>query len=280
MKLSPRFDDTQEFRAHTELHTSNDSDKFSTDASANQTGIIPVYTGATFNIWQPDYGAPYAYAKKITTDYILEKAKRGMTNKSSPFYEKSIKTVEDLPFKYARVAFRDVTNSTNTRSCIVCLIPPNVFLVEKSPYLIRLSTNPTSEAYILGILSSIPLDWNLRRLVELKLSYEILNSLPIPRPDTDDPRRHRVITIAGRLAAVDARYQAWADAVGVPVGSVTSAAIKDDLIAELDALVAHLYGLNRSQLCHIFATFHRGWAYQPRLARVLSFYDQLPGVPA
>ena len=101
---------------------------------------------------------------------------------------------------------------------------------------------------------------------------------PIPRPHADDPRRLRVIEIAGRLAAVDARYQAWADAVGVPVGSVTSAALKDDLIAELDALVAHLYGLNRSQLCHIFATFHRGWAYQPRLAQVLSFYDQLPEV--
>ena len=51
-------------------------------------------------------------------------------------------------------------------------------------------------------------------------------------------------------------------------------ATKDDLIAELDALVAHLYGLGRSDVEHIFATFHRGWDYGPRLAAVLAHYDR------
>lgn len=110
------------------------------------------------------------------------------------------------------------------------------------------------------------------------MNFHIFNSLPIPRPQPDDPRRLRVIEIAGRLAAVDARYQTWANAVGVPVGSVTSADLKEALIAELDALVAHLYGLNRTQLCHVFATFHRGWNYHDRLKHVLAFYDQLPEV--
>ena len=127
-------------------------------------------------------------------------------------------------------------------------------------------------------MSSIPLDWYARLFVEIGVNFHILNSLPIPRPAADDPRRLRVIEISGRLAAVDARYQAWADALGVPVGSVTDPQTKDALIAELDALVAHLYGLDRAQLCHMFATFHRGWDYQPRLTNVLAFYDALPEV--
>ena len=40
---------------------------------------------------------------------------------------------------------------------------------------------------------------------------------------------------------------------------------RQDLIAELDAVVALLYGLSRPDVEHIFATFHRGWDYRPRL---------------
>jgi hypothetical protein len=53
---------------------------------------------------------------------------------------------------------------------------------------------------------------------------------------------------------------------------------KDSLIAESDALVAHMYNLARVQLEHIFKTFHRGWDYAPRLEKVLSYYDKLPKV--
>ena len=96
--------------------------------------------------------------------------------------------------------------------------------------------------------------------------------------DANDPRRLKVIEIAGKLAAVDARYAIWAKEVGVKVGSVKTATDKETLIAELDALVSHLYGLSRTQVEHIFKTFHRGWDYSSRLEQVLAFYDQLPKV--
>ena len=56
------------------------------------------------------------------------------------------------------------------------------------------------------------------------------------------------------------------------MGSVTDEATKNGLIAELDAVVAHLYGLSRADVEHIFATFHRGWDYRPRLTAVLEHY--------
>ena len=40
---------------------------------------------------------------------------------------------------------------------------------------------------------------------------------------------------------------------------------KEDMIHELDAVVSHLYGLNESQVVHIFETFHEGWDYEARL---------------
>ena len=55
----------------------------------------------------------------------------------------------------------------------------------------------------------------------------------------------------------------------MPVNSVKSKDKKNDLISELDAVVAHLYGLTDVELAHIFETFHVGWDYQGRLDATL-----------
>ena len=51
-------------------------------------------------------------------------------------------------------------------------------------------------------------------------------------------------------------------------------AVKDDMIFELDAVVAHLYGLDADQLGHLFATFHVGWDYHARLNAVLDHFKR------
>ena len=95
--------------------------------------------------------------------------------------------------------------------------------------------------------------------------------------DIGSPAGGRLVEVAGRLAAVDDRYAEWASEVGVPVGSVNGAGRKDDLIAELDALVSLAYGLSEGQVEHVFATFHRGWKYEPRLEAVLQHYRTWKG---
>jgi hypothetical protein len=146
--------------------------------------------------------------------------------------------------------------------------------VELCPYLFRKQGDSGDEAYLLGILSSIPLDWYARRYVEKHVTIGLLNAFPIPHLARESPQRDRIVGIAGRLAAVDSRYASWAAEVGVPVASVTDRATKDDLTAELDALVSLAYGLDRSDVKHIFATFQRGWDHTDRLAAVLRHYDR------
>lgn len=154
--------------------------------------------------------------------------------------------------------------------------PPGVLVTHKAPYLLRALGDAVDEAYLLGVMASIPFDWYARRWVEITLSFELLKPMPVPRPLRANPRRNRATEIAGRLAAVDSRFAAWAATVGVPVGSVTEVE-RPDLLAELDAVVALLYGLSRDQVEHVFATFHRGWDYTDRLARVLDHYDRWAG---
>ena len=104
-----------------------------------------------------------------------------------------------------------------------------------------------------------------------EVSYFIFNCFPIPRPGRDDAPWRRVVELAGRLACPDDRFAAWAGAVGVDCGPL-AADEKDDMIHELDAVAARLYGLKEAQLVHIFETFHEKWDYGARLEDVLRHF--------
>jgi hypothetical protein len=254
---------------------------------------LPVWTGGTFNLWSPGSGEPYAYADpSVLIPFLIEKRRNQVNSKASAFHEMPTEWVADdstLPMHSPRIAFRDVTNRTNTRTMICALIPGGIALVHTAPYLLLSRGTARDEAYLLGILSSIPFDWIARKFTELHMTFELLNSFPIPRVDhasgfllndsgeplskTDlRPVEKRLIEISGRLAAVDSRYNAWAKVVGVQVGSVKTAVEKQDLIAEVDALVSLLYVLSEDQVNKMFASFHRGWKYETRLESVLTHY--------
>ncbi|MCQ3810444.1 MAG: hypothetical protein KTV68_07800 [Acidimicrobiia bacterium] len=107
------------------------------------------------------------------------------------------------------------------------------------------------------------------------MSFGQFNQLSIPDPGEGDPIRDRVVEIAGRLAAVDERFAEWAAEVGVPVGSANDEAVKQDLICELDACVALLYGLDEDDLAVVYETFSETVDYSDRHAAVLAHLRKL-----
>ena len=126
-------------------------------------------------------------------------------------------------------------------------------------------------AFLLGILSSIPLDWYARRFVETNVNFFIFNPFPIPRPNRSSPLWQRVVELSGRLACPDERYADWAESVGVEYG-LLEPEDKQDKIYELDAVVSLLYDLSEPQLTHIFETFHQGWSYENHLSEVIKYF--------
>jgi hypothetical protein len=237
----------------------------------------PILKGASFRIWNPDTGVRYAWADpEVTTDILQKKRENSYqyAGSRSAFYEMDEDWVYDkstLSCYGPRIVFRDVARSTDSRTLITALVQPECFLTDKAPYLLWPRGDEQDQAYLLGVLSSIPLDWYARRFVETNVAFYVLNALPIPRPGRDNPLRHRVVELSGRLAAVDDRYADWADAVGVDYGPLDDDT-KQEKIYELDAVVAHLYGLSREHIEVIFETFHDGWDYEERLDRVLDYY--------
>jgi hypothetical protein len=279
------YDSSSEWRVvpGTEVHATSDKKKndgtrlmhFTDDPPDN---YWPVYKGSSYNIWNPDTGDRYAWADPdVMIDHVQEKRENsyqyaGSRSAFSEFSEEWVHDKETLSCFAPRISFRDVARALDTRTTIPALVPPNVILTHTAPYFLWPRGDEHDEAYLLGVMSSIPLDWYSRRFVENHLTYHILNAFPVPRPGRDDRLRQRVVNLAGRLAAVDDRYADWADAVGVDHGSLDEDT-KQEKIYELDAVVAHLYGLSRDHVEVIFETFHDGWDYEERLERVLDYYS-------
>ena len=279
LRKSPRLDLKKEgkwrARPDRELDATNQKSLMDLKSEDCPKEFWPVYKGESFNLWTPDTGKYYAYADpEPVLEYLQSKrgrAKNNLRSAHSEFPPQHFRYPETLPCYRPRVAFRDVTNRTNQRTVIACLVPPKVFITNKGPYFLWPRGDEKDQAFLLGVLSSLPLDWYARRFVELNVNFFIINPFPIPRPSRDNILWQRVVEVAGRLACPDDRFNEWAKKVGVTHGPLDEAE-KEDYIYELDAVVAHLYGLSESQLVHIFATFHKGWDFETRLSGVLYHY--------
>ena len=283
IRMHPSLGDTRaadwRVRPYGELHATNDKNLMRFTPEAPQ-GFWPVFKGQSFDIWSPDKGpnSYYAWSDPETLErHLYEKRLKASRGKDSPFSEFPDAWIQDrgtLPYLRPRIAFRDITNRTNSRTVIVALVPPKVFASNTAPFCMWPNGTEQDEAFLLGVLSSLLLDWYARRMVETHLNFFVFNNLPIPRPNRNHSLWQRVVSLSGRLASPDERFAEWAKAVGVQYGPMEPDE-KEDMIHELDAAVAHLYGLSEQQLRHIFETFHVGWDYEDRLANTLEHYRRL-----
>ena len=152
----------------------------------------------------------------------------------------------------ARVAFRDVTNRTNSRTVLACLIPAKVLLSNTAPYLAFVEGDEKAQSVAVGILNSLPFDWQARRYVEMHVSLFILNSLVVP--DLNEEDFEAISDAAARLSAVDDRYADFAAATGVPCGELPGDE-RERLRVEIDARVARAWNLTASDLEVLLADF-------------------------
>jgi len=261
MMHSPRISAHPRLRAsrvYADVETSR-SYKIHYNVKGTEPDLWPVYGGDSFDVWQPDTGQYYAQARAPAI-FELVQDKRAKARQGTPYFdtpENWRKDPKTHPCRHPRIAYRDITNRTNTRTLVAALIPADRVLVQSAPWV--LWTDPkhpvAHEAFLLGVMSSIPADWWMRRFIEGHADEEAFASLRVPDADPSSGSGARVVALAGRLACPDDRFASWAKAVGVACGPLDPAE-KQEMIEELDAVVARLYRLSPDQLAHVFDTFH------------------------
>lgn len=274
-RLDVKIDGGWRARPQRELDATNDKQlmKF---ADTQPDGYWPVFKGESFDIWEPDTGTYYAWGNpnKLLTALQQKRVRSGKLERSaySEFSDSWRRNPKTLPCFSPRLAFRDVTRATDTRTVRAALLPGSIFIQNTAPFLLWPEGDEKDQAYLLGVLCSRVLDWYSRRFVEIHLNFFLFNSLPIPRPSRSSPLWERVVALSGRLAATDQRFSRWAKSVGVSCGRLHPDE-KAQHIYELDAVVAHLYRLNERQLRVIYESFHEGWNFEEQFQQTMKHFE-------
>jgi hypothetical protein len=250
MNLPPEL----KFAPANEMHGTKQKEMFAFSTS-QPNDSLPVWSGASFHLWDENFGAPYAWANwEEALSFLRQKHERATALRSSVHFGKNPK---GLPIDRARIVFRDTASGTNSRTVIACIAPPGRVLIHRAPYLVFQNGGPRAEAFIVGVMSSIVFDWIARRWVEGTFSFEILNRLPMPASAFDTNIGHEIIEIAANLSNKTYETDVWFSETGATKMDKYN---HEELLGKLDGLVAAAYGLDANDLGEIFQTFHEGWS--------------------
>ncbi|MEZ0362641.1 hypothetical protein ACAG26_02905 [Mycobacterium sp. pUA109] len=231
-----------------EFHETNDKSLWE-----NQTTGWALWKGESFDQHNP-HGAEARWCPP--TDAALKKARKPRPGADSMLADElavaTRRAAVAAEIGSVRLAFRDVSRSTDSRTARASLIPPQTFLLNSAPYLAFVDGDHRQRAACCAVMNSLPFDWQARRFVENHLNYFVLELLTVPL--LTDAAYDELVTLGTRLSCPDERFNDVTDACGTTVGPLA-----DDkrlqLRARVDALVAHGYGLSLPDIDVVLADF-------------------------
>jgi len=231
-----------------EFHETNDAGLWQGATSGR-----PLWKGESFDQFDP-HGAEARWCPP--TEEAMAKARKPRPGAKSLAADSTTagarRVAVERTIERARVAFRDVSRATDSRTVRASLVPPQHFLSNTAPYLAFVDDDPRAEAACLAIMNSLVFDWQARRFVETHLNFFVLEGLRIP--DLDDEQFGSLADAAARLSCVDERFDEFAASAGVEAGSL-SPGERISLRAEIDARVALAWDLDRAELEVVFDGF-------------------------
>lgn len=216
------------------------------------TSGIPLWKGESFDQWDPHGRESRQCPRSAEAEEVAAKRRPGSDSAlATASLEMRVNATEQQRVS-CRIAFRNITRSDDSRTMRSVLAPPLVYLTHAVSYLVFLEGAEIERAAALGVLNSLVFDWQVRRYVDVNMSFFLLEGLQVP--EFDNATLHSVAAASARLSCPDDRFASFAAATGVAVGPLEPAE-RDRLRAEIDAQVACAWGLDAADLETIFADF-------------------------
>lgn len=228
-----------------EFHMTNDSHLFK---SAPGKGRLPLYEGKM--IWQFDHRL--AEPRYWVDEREARAAVLGRTQDEG----------QSLDYQAFRLGFRDIASNTNERTMVSTVIPPT-FHGNKLPT-IRIfdedggrAIGDDEQVCLCAVWNSFVIDYLIRMKVTTTLNFFYVYQLPIPRLTANDRSFGPIVERAARLICTTPDFDKLAKDIGMGGHrkGVTATDQRAKLRAELDGLIAHLYGLTEEEFAYILTTF-------------------------
>jgi len=243
--LGEQMPESWNVRLRSEFHMTNDSGLFNTKPGPTR---LPLYEGKMVQQFTSAFAKPRYWVKQ-------KEGRRSLLGKAPDKGQK-------LDYQAYRLAFRDVASNTNERTMIATVMSPG-FLGNTLPAIAPRGEDNTTlisdiqQVFLCAVLNSFALDWLVRAKVTSHLNFFVVYQLPIPRLTERDGQFKEVTDRAARLICTSPEFDGLARQLGLSShhdGQIDSAD-QAQLRAELDGLIANLYGLTEEEFAYILTTF-------------------------
>jgi hypothetical protein len=245
--LGEKIDGTWNLKLTAEFHMTNDSHLFKTEPAK---GRLPLYEGKMIHQFT------HQFAPEQLRYWVDEKeGRRAILGKIEDIGQK-------MNYQDYRLGFRKIASTTNNRTIISTIIPPS-FCSEN--FQVALSFHENLERYIkydgmiflCGLWNSFVLDFLLRQRISANINFFYVYQLPVPRLQQGDRYFAEIVDRAGKLICTTPEFDELAQEVGLESHreGITDESQRGQLRAELDGMIAHLYGLSEEEFAYILTTF-------------------------
>ncbi len=231
-----------------EFHMTNDSRLFRDEPGP---GLLPLYEGKVIHQFTHKWSEPRYW--------VDEKEGR------AAILGRKTDTGQKLGYQYYRLGFRDIARNTDMRTLISTIIPP-AFHGNKLPTVKikdengKIFLTNQQQMFLSAIWNSFTVDWLLRMKVTTTVNFFYIYQLPVPRFTEQDVTFRMVVKRAAKLICTTPEFQElWESVMPGSAWSPSVVAIdpadRAKLRAELDGMIANLYGLNEEEFRYILGTF-------------------------
>lgn len=245
----PRFDEIENLSIGTDFHKTNDSSYFMEINENN----IPLYEGKFMNQFS-------IFPDQLTEGIAEDVVENKLAN----------------DYKEYRIAIRTIARATDKRS-LICTLLPNNSVATNSLHVQRDASRMSLEEklFYVGILNSYIVDFYLRNLITTNVNKRYLVKLPIAKYGSLSST-FEINSIVKTLLMTNGLM--YSD-LNVIKGNVKhSQMTKENLIAELNALIFKEYGLTREEIIVIMKSFesanHRKEVIE-EAQRIINIFDTL-----
>jgi hypothetical protein len=248
--LGDKLADTWNVVLANEFHMTNDSSLFRTEPGP---GRLPLYEGKMIHQFTHQWSKPrYWVDEKEGRSAILgRKADRG----------------QKLDYQSYRLGYRAIGRTTDQRALIVTVFPFKSFAGNSLIISRRFSLengnaiiDDRQTLFLTSILNSFIADYFIGQKISANLNMFYIYQLPVPRLTEQDIFFRMIVERAAKLICTTSEFQELWESVMPDTGWSTSVAALDSSVraklrAELDGIIAHLYGLSEEEFSHILDTF-------------------------
>jgi Putative DNA-binding domain len=271
--LGEKLDNKWNLSLSREFHMTDDKDLFKSKLK----GRLPLYEGKMIHQFTHQFAEPrYWVGEQEGRKALLKR------NESD--------TGHILDYQCYRFSYRAIGRSTDSRTLIGTVLPPNVF-TGNSLNIASPSEDNKSTLFICAALNSFCVDFALRQQVSANINMFYIYQLPVPRLTKGDKYFNQIVQRAAKLICTTPEFDELAQEVGLlpnnchsersdsevknlrdtidnqdaslrsaPLSMTNRYGVTDEsdrakLRAELDGIIAHLYGLTEEEFAYILTTF-------------------------